>query len=492
VNGNPLRGVVLALLAACALGPAWPSGNSEDWADSPEAYFLTSEEIAEWKAIGNRGGREIFRERYWLKRDPTPGTEKNEFQDLVLARIKTADERFRIEKTPGSRTSRGFVFIVFGTPARTLDEHAPPSPGGRVGAPVGSLEGNETITHWFYDRDRTPRILEAVELPRLEVQIIIEPSRHSDAIQSPGLVKELREKLARKSIVNPDLIPGSAEPEAPAAAPLVPRGPLDAAVRAILEKAPPVNRSGDSVFGNAVLWRDNGPAETLVWFSLRPGAPGSERRFFHGLVRKENGGDEVASLSQPAAPSDAFSSADPGEVILWRLSLPPGSYDGAFAVTEGTGASARTVASASAKLSVPDLASGFAVSPLLLSRGPGSRGSGDEAAPFAVGSAVVPPRADATFSKSESLWFFVELANAPDPSKVTLELRLRRGTQAVSSRPAFPAQPMSVGAGRSLCGFEIPLSSLAEGDYRLYVMVRDGVAPAEQYTLRSADFRVRP
>ena len=118
-------------------------------------------------------------------------------------------------KTPGSRTARGLVFIVFGSPARVRDEHAPPAPGGTVGAPAGALEGNETITHWIYDRERTPKVLEALDRPSFEVQIIIEPFRHSDAIESPGLVKELREKLARQTIVNPD----AAVPSAGAARP---------------------------------------------------------------------------------------------------------------------------------------------------------------------------------------------------------------------------------------------------------------------------------
>jgi hypothetical protein len=41
-----------------------------------------------------------------------------------------------------------------------------------------------------------------------------------------------------------------------------------------------------------------------------------------------------------------------------------------------------------------------------------------------------------------------------------------------------------------LSGFELPLATLAPGDYRLYVMVRDGSKPAEEYELRSAEFRV--
>ncbi len=180
-----LGALALALLAARALGAAWPSATGTDWADSPEAYFLTSDEIQEWQALSTDDARKAFVERYWLKRDPTTSTDKNEFRELVLGRIKTADERFGIEKTPGSRTARGFVFIVFGSPARVRDEHAQPSQGGTVGAPGGSLEGNETITHWIYDRERTPRVLEALDRPSFEVQIIVEPFRHSDAIREP-------------------------------------------------------------------------------------------------------------------------------------------------------------------------------------------------------------------------------------------------------------------------------------------------------------------
>ena len=382
-----LGALALALLAATALGAAWPSATSADWADSPDAYFLTSDEIEEWKGLAAEAGRKAFIERYWLKRDPSPGTPQNEFRELVQARIKTADERFGIEKTPGSRTSRGFVFIVFGSPARVRDDHAPPSPGGTVGAPGGALEGNETITHWIYDRERTPRVLEALDRPTLEVQIIVEPFRHSDSIQSPGLVKELREKLARQTVVNPDAAvpraageaasaaatsapPAPAAP-APAAAPApsgpqpLPRDVLDAAVRASLAQAPDVARSGEAVFGDAVLWRDTGGARSLLWLSVPP-ASGGAKRSFQGVVRKENGGEEVAAFAESSGPSDAFSSAAPREVYVRALDLPPGSYEAAVAVTEG----GRAIASAGTKITVPDLSTGFSVSPLLLTHAP--------------------------------------------------------------------------------------------------------------------------
>ncbi|MFN2385251.1 MAG: hypothetical protein ABR576_03025, partial [Thermoanaerobaculia bacterium] len=54
------------LLTSGAAGQSDP----EDWSSSPEAYFLTNEERAEWKTLDSGLERDRFKERYWLKRDP--------------------------------------------------------------------------------------------------------------------------------------------------------------------------------------------------------------------------------------------------------------------------------------------------------------------------------------------------------------------------------------------------------------------------------------
>ena len=113
--------IVFLLLTLAASKPV----QYEDWASSPEAYFLTAQERAEWKALDSNISRDLFKERYWLKRDPSPGSDKNEFKDLVFGRIKIADSRFKIQNIPGSQTARGMVFIVLGSPARVVDENAP-------------------------------------------------------------------------------------------------------------------------------------------------------------------------------------------------------------------------------------------------------------------------------------------------------------------------------------------------------------------------------
>ena len=490
--------VALLFPAAAVAAPSTPV--DEDWSKSPEAYFLTAEEKQEWQTLKSRESRVDFIERYWLKRDPTPGTPANEFRDMVRSRIKTADARYRITGTSGARTSQGFVFIVFGTPSRVQGAHqAPlPTPGspdlavGEHNTPVGFVEGNETTVTWLYDRERTPRLLESLGVPQLEIHFVVEPSRHRDDLQNPGLVNQYREKLAHKTIVNPDLAPARAQPLAGippvSAAPRPPAVmPLPVAVRAILEKAPPQAVSEDDrqpVFGSAVLWGARDKAETVAWVFLPEGRDtGTGKLTFHALIRADEGGKEVAAGSEPAAPSSTLPTARPGRVLVRRSDLPPGNYSASFAVTaEGD----RPLASGTIPLRVPELEGDFAISSMLVSAGMSPPGKEGESA-FSIGPSEALPRADATFARTESLWYFVQLANVAEEDKVTQELRLLRGPRTVAARPAAPAQLREIGPGRYAFGYELPLSSLEPGSYVLYLTVRDGQGHS---VLRRADFRV--
>lgn len=485
----PLLPLVLALfLSATSRATGLPAAEeSEDWANSPEAYFLTSEERREWKEIQSRENRQAFIDRYWLKRDPTPGTGKNEFRELVLARIKTADARFPIAKTPGSRTKRGMVFIVFGTPARVNDSLpvAPSNPRapqpGTIGSPVGFTEGTESTSVWIYDRERTPRLLEALgDRPSLEISFVVEPSRRRDEIQAPGLVDEYREILARRSIVNPDLVPAArAESRGVAKGPAQTHAALSPDVQKILESAGAAPRGQDgSVLGTAVLWGAGDPA-THVWFYV----PGTDEPItLHGRIRNRKG-EEIATVSEPAATSSSLSvGGTGGRIVLKSFSLPAGDYDASFAVE---GRRMRTAASASIR--VPNLTEAFAVSSLVLSGKP-AESEPSVSDPFVIGNLRLSPRADAVFLRSESLWFFLEIAGVADPKTVMLETRLRRGTEQVADPRPSPVGMVKIAPSRYVCGFELPLKTLAAGDYVLYVTVRGENVPP---VLRRGDFQLR-
>lgn len=476
--GLPVVPFVLLFLAA-AVFTALP--DDEDWANSPEAYFLTKEERAEWKTIDSRDSRQNFIERYWLKRDPTPGTGKNEFRELVLARIKSADARFRIEDTPGSRTAQGQVFIVLGSPARFRDVNAPKPLQDSSRGPKAINEGNETTSTWSYDPDRTPRILEVIHRTNLQIKIVVEPSRHMDAIQDPGLFNDVKETVARASIVNPDLVPPPAAGESPAAAlPLLPHQPIAAAVRQVLE-ASAAPRSEGAFVSSAVVFRGTGDAETLLWV-FTPRA--SKKPVFHALVRGEDG-REIATLVEPAEISNAFSTRAPGMVAMRRLSLPPGSYSASLALTDPDG---KPLATGTLPIQVPAL-EGFAVSSLIITRGP-AQAAGSASTAFQFAGTLLPPRADAAFASSESLWYFLEVANPADAAKVMLEPRLRRGGEPLAGLRPFAAILQPIGHDRYIAGVELPLAGLGPGDYILYVTVSNGQADNSTRVVRRADFQV--
>lgn len=471
----------------------------EDWANSPEAYFLTAEERREWRELDASTARDRFKARYWLKRDPTPSTEKNEFRDVVLGRIRTADGRFPIGKTPGSRTARGMLFVVLGSPARATDAQTPrpeapraPVPGGPPRNPVGAVDGTETTSTWVYDRERTPRLLEALGKPSLEITVVVEPNRRRDQIQNPGLFNEYREILAKKSIVNPDLVPPEGEASQAPPREAVSRVALSAAVRSLLEKAPSAYRGdasgGDSgtVFGSAVVRGKSPDASAIAWFFLPSAIAEPEGKLnFHALIRRKGDNSEVATVSEPASLSTRFSTAGKGIVVAKRFQLPPGEYDASFAVVASNG---RTLASSATSLRLPDPDEPFTVSSLLLAAGAAPVDPGADGL-FVLGKAQVPPRADAVFSRSESLWYFLEIGHAADPSKVGYELRLRRGAKAIGVNAWAPAELSEVAPGRHVLGLELPLKDLEPGDYTLYVSVRDGEAGARQ-VVRRGDFRL--
>ena len=486
---------VAAIFVAIAISSAAfaaPAGMDEDWANSPEAYFLTNEERGEWTSLRSRESRLDFIERYWLKRDPSPTTPPNEFRDLVRSRIKTADARYPLGEKVGSRSRQGFVFIVFGTPSRVQQAHQAPNEAprrlalGDTPRPVGFVEGTETTHTWTYDRERTPKLLEALSIPSLTVSFVVEPNRNKDELQNPGLINEYRERLARSTIVNPDLVPATvaAMPAMPAPPVRAAVQPLNPAIRALLEKAPPVGTIEDErkpVFGSAVLWGTRETPETVTWIFLPGQAAASKKLTLHALVRPEGGGTDLVTGSQPAEVSELLPVARSGRVVLRRFDLPPGNYTASLAVTEGEA----PVAAATLPLRVPALDGPLATSSLLVSAGVASAKGSDPA--FQFGPVEVLPRADAAFSRSESLWYFLQLANVSDAEKVTQELRLRHGAATVAANPASPAKLETIAPGRYAFGYEIPLSGLEPGSYVLYVTVRDGEGHS---ALRRADFRV--
>ena len=106
-----------------------PSPNYAAWLDQDVRWIITDEERASFKRLRSDEEREQFIQQFWLRRDPTPGTFLNEFKQEHYRRMLYANEHFAAANTPGWRTDRGRIYIVYGQPneVTTTDKDGEPT-----------------------------------------------------------------------------------------------------------------------------------------------------------------------------------------------------------------------------------------------------------------------------------------------------------------------------------------------------------------------------
>ena len=121
------------------------SSTYKKWLNEDVRYIMTAEEMTAFKQLSNDEERDQFIEQFWLRRDPTPDTEENEYKEEHYRRIAYANEHFA-SGVPGWRTDRGRIYIVYGPPDQ-IDAH--PS-GGTYTRPIEE-GGGETSTYPFED-----------------------------------------------------------------------------------------------------------------------------------------------------------------------------------------------------------------------------------------------------------------------------------------------------------------------------------------------------
>ncbi|HJQ38583.1 MAG TPA: GWxTD domain-containing protein [Thermoanaerobaculia bacterium] len=442
------------------------------WNDTPDAYFLTEAEQQEWWSFKTDEERRQFIDRYWARRDPTPGTPVNEFQEAITKRIEAADERFRVGEVRGSMTDKGQVYIIFGAPSRMKDDRVTaPSAGDPF---TRGSNGNETNSTWYYDQARTPRVLEMLNRPSLEFTFVVDPNRRRDQLQNPGLMHTLREQLAQRSIVSTVLkvtrpLATIIEASSTATIPADVARHLDAA-----------HEPGAAPLRTASVWRNDGKPLALAWITIPKRGANEGPLMLFGRVRDAEQ-RVVAQIAREVGPAEGFSTGADASVYAAQLQLPSGAYDADFVLVEQNDNSA-PVAKSSGKVIVPQDAGGFAVSSLLLTHEIALQPSMLSAVD--LGRTPLRPRADATFSTRESMWYVFEVANPTDASKVAVTARLRGNGEMKSIDVQSGLTPMA--GGHYIGGYELPLKSIAPGDYTLYVTIADG----GRQEVRRADFRV--
>ncbi len=112
---------ILILMAGFVLGqapqPTPLAPKHKAWIEDDVHTLVTPLEREAFLKLGSDGSRDRFIEEFWLQRDPTPGTPRNEIRSEHFRRMEFADRVFGGWRGKGGRASeRGLVYVLLGSP----------------------------------------------------------------------------------------------------------------------------------------------------------------------------------------------------------------------------------------------------------------------------------------------------------------------------------------------------------------------------------------
>lgn len=133
-------------------------GKYKKWLNEEVTYIITPTEKEVFLKLQNNKERNLFIEAFWKHRDPTVGTEKNEYRDEHYRRLDYANRRFRSPGKPGWKSDRGKVYIILGEPKNirlfhATDAYYPAESWYYQGLKMRSLP--QAFTLLFYQKGRT-------------------------------------------------------------------------------------------------------------------------------------------------------------------------------------------------------------------------------------------------------------------------------------------------------------------------------------------------
>ena len=198
--------LIAVVLASVALSLAAQS-NPRDFVKGPAQWLMTSDERRGWRIVKTDDEAIDFIDLFWARRDPTPGTGRNENRTDFDTRVAYADQNFKEGNNRGSLTERGRVLVVLGFPTNLAAQSAHTtgqmgnssaaatrnSSGDTVGDPTGgrTLAAKDV---WNYSHD----VAVKYGAPFIEVVFIFDgrdgaarrdPQRTGFTMALPGAIK---------------------------------------------------------------------------------------------------------------------------------------------------------------------------------------------------------------------------------------------------------------------------------------------------------------
>jgi hypothetical protein len=180
--------LAVALLFVASLG------KYQQWAHSPQGYFMTKSERAEWATLANEVAAAQFVEKFLAARGPR-------FAQDVAAAAKDVDDYLTVARKPASQTLRGKIVILLGQPATvtiapwhgnksaTMAEHIfePGHP-----RPVANIAPSAPAASELRKRYSTDYTL---AYPKRKIVVAVDPSTGDDRILDARAAREVDELL---------------------------------------------------------------------------------------------------------------------------------------------------------------------------------------------------------------------------------------------------------------------------------------------------------
>ena len=477
------------------------------WLNEDVVYIITDEERQAFKRLNTDEEREQFIEQFWLRRDPTPDTEENEFKEEHYRRIAYTNEHYA-SGIPGWKTDRGRIYITYGPPDE-IDSH--PS-GGSYERPMEE-GGGETSTYPF--EDWRYRYIEGIGNdvniefvdPTMtgEYHMTMDPTEKDALLYVPGAGLTLYEqmgltsKTARFNRTDGTHL-GTGNMPLPASMdeferlerfaklqkpPAVKFKDLEAAVSSHITfnilplkvQADFIKVTNSSVLTNITIQFENKDMQFQLKDSVQRAAVNLYARITTMSRRPVTWFEETVTV--PCPPAMLPEMLKKASIYQKQIPLPPGTYRLNVVAKDVIGGNMNNYEMA---LTVPHydderLASSTLILADMIEKVPlRSIGTG----PFVVGSSKVRPRLSDTFRQDEKLGIYVQLYNFGPDEKTqkpngTIQYEVTKNgsnekifdfTEEVAKLPDASAQQVTI---EKL----LPLQTLKPGQYTLKMKVTD-------------------
>jgi GWxTD domain-containing protein len=478
------------------------------WLDEEVRWIISDEERTAFKRLQTDDEKQAFIEQFWLRRDPSPDTEENEFKEEHYRRIAWANDRFA-SGIPGWKTDRGQIYIKFGPPDEN-DSHTSGGPGER---PIE--EGGGSTTFFPYEKWRyryldccgTDVEIEFVD-PSMtnEYHITMDPSEKDALSRVPGAGLTLYEQLGmankadRFSRTDGTLL-GTGSMPLPAKmnqfdrlqqytnlqkAPAVKFKDLEALVQSTIKYnlLPMKVRldyfpiTGSSVLTNLTLQFERKDLQYKQKDNYSEGAVNIYAKI-ETLTRRQviRPIEEVVSI--PPVPTEMLQQATQGSAIYQKqIPLAPGTYRLTVAAKDIVSGNTTTYEQ---RLDVPRsdddrLAMSSLVLADMIEKVPTkSIGAGQ----FVIGASKVRPRVNTRFKRDEKVGIYLQIYNfetdalthKPD-GEVEYEV-VKSGTNERVFEFTEDLTKLTGGASQMIVEKLLPLQDFAPGDYTLKMKVTD-------------------